>query len=432
MIKKIAAILLLSFCFTITSCNKEKDPPECGKECMCPDAECENPDENCNCPEPGCPNAGCENPDENCNCPEPGCPNAECENPDDNCECSPEVCSCHEGCVCLKGECKCKNNDCLGPGPFNMHEFLNQRLSACTWKNDAPSFINLSFDDTDPSHLKIARLLSEYSLTGTFYINGRNPEAIQEVYREIIGMGHEVGNHTTNHKQLDIMEYDLLYSQIVGCKEYLEETYDIKVLSFATPFHLSSKNVKKIVLENGMFMRNESEYFENERKRCEVQTPTLVEKVSQYVDKQMENGQMCLINGHGIDGEGWSPCTTEFFREVFSIIRQQVEDKGAWIGHFYEGALYESLFHEVRIAHEVNEDLSTVAIGFEYRQKPIYNRFDKLEFSFKIEKIAGLKLTLHEDSSNITENHTATHFVYTLDLMQTDRVFITFELPAKR
>jgi len=78
------------------------------------------------------------------------------------------------------------------------------QVQICRWRYDKTAAINLRFDDSRVSHLKIAiPVLNEYDLVGTFLIicDGKNYLPYREQWEQaVIESGHELGNHTMHHR----------------------------------------------------------------------------------------------------------------------------------------------------------------------------------------------------------------------------------------
>lgn len=62
----------------------------------------------------------------------------------------------------------------------------------------------LTFDDgpADPATLDIARYLADQQISATFFVVGDEAAKHREVLRELIGLGHTLGNHTRSHTRL--------------------------------------------------------------------------------------------------------------------------------------------------------------------------------------------------------------------------------------
>jgi peptidoglycan/xylan/chitin deacetylase (PgdA/CDA1 family) len=75
--------------------------------------------------------------------------------------------------------------------------------------------VALTFDDgpNDPWTLRIADVLDQYGVKGTFFVVGKNADAHPEVVRALVERGHLVGNHSYDHRKRDAI-FDLRYGEL--------------------------------------------------------------------------------------------------------------------------------------------------------------------------------------------------------------------------
>lgn len=99
----------------------------------------------------------------------------------------------------------------------------------------------INFDDNWKSQYENAKtILDEYQFKSTFYVvcdyvEGKNRltwQQIQSLYEE----GHEIGSHTMNHENLDIITPESKYDEIVNSKKCIEDR-GFNVDSFSYPFN---------------------------------------------------------------------------------------------------------------------------------------------------------------------------------------------------
>lgn len=82
-----------------------------------------------------------------------------------------------------------------------------------TWPNGAKAAICLTYDDGLPSHINtVAPMLELYDFKGTFYPTLSSPSIKNDMeqWRDLVSLGHELGNHTLYHpcqKSLEGMEW---------------------------------------------------------------------------------------------------------------------------------------------------------------------------------------------------------------------------------
>ena len=117
--------------------------------------------------------------------------------------------------------------------------------------------IALTFDD-GPSHQKtdeVLQILREENVRATFYVTGAEVEKNPGELEKIIADGHEIGNHTFNHKKMLLVSPSFVKSEIERTDEVIKKAgwtneitfrppYSTKL--FTLPFYLSRNNRKTI------------------------------------------------------------------------------------------------------------------------------------------------------------------------------------------
>jgi peptidoglycan/xylan/chitin deacetylase (PgdA/CDA1 family) len=112
--------------------------------------------------------------------------------------------------------------------------------------------ITTSWDDGDVLDERLAKLLSKYGLTGTFYItkdyrtNRLSDDAIKKISSE-----HEIGAHTLTHPDLRTLSQQDKEREIAGSKAWLEELTGRKVDLFCYPSGRFDAATKEVVRTAG-------------------------------------------------------------------------------------------------------------------------------------------------------------------------------------
>ena len=75
--------------------------------------------------------------------------------------------------------------------------------------------VALTFDDgpNDPYTIRIADILEQYGVKGTFFTIGQNADAKPEIVRDLVRRGELIGNHSYRHHKADAV-LDLNYSEL--------------------------------------------------------------------------------------------------------------------------------------------------------------------------------------------------------------------------
>ncbi len=89
-------------------------------------------------------------------------------------------------------------------GSFFTHANAAEWIGGDVFRGAGERTVALTFDD-GPDRTKtdqILDILDKYSVKATFFMIGKNAEALPETAQRVIECGHEIGNHTYSHRTL--------------------------------------------------------------------------------------------------------------------------------------------------------------------------------------------------------------------------------------
>ncbi len=100
------------------------------------------------------------------------------------------------------------------PVPFTRVDSDGEVFS---WVDNGQKMIALTFDDgPHPSYTeRILEILRDNEINATFFVIGENAEKHPELIRRITEDGHEIGNHTFDHKPLRKKAEDVIEDEIM-------------------------------------------------------------------------------------------------------------------------------------------------------------------------------------------------------------------------
>jgi len=114
-------------------------------------------------------------------------------------------------------------------------------------------FVTISVDDGHPADQRTAELLAKYGLKATFYAPAENREQrvlpVHELRR--LATHFEVGGHSMHHTALSSLSTTEARAEIVGCKQWLEDTIGQRVVSFCYPRGKFDRSLAQLVREAG-------------------------------------------------------------------------------------------------------------------------------------------------------------------------------------
>lgn len=295
---------------------------------------------------------------------------------------------------------------------------VSESINICKWKYDTQTCMNFSFDDNNISHKKISELLNQYNFKGTFFVI--TSYMYSEIIKDLIKNGHEIGNHSYSHVNLssstiDSSEIDF---QIRHSKLMIENSTGIKCLSFTEPFHAYSNQSKKNVLENHLFDRDYSQYFS--RDFYEMNPTSSIEEEKTFIENKIKDKKIILFTGHGIDGDGSEPISSDFLNQTLELINEHVLSGDLWVTTIKEGVQYENLYQEIQLEKSIIGD--TMKLVFNNFNKFKYKDCEKAPISITIPKIVDCETTCLTNSAEIKEH--SNRYIITTDLMRDTTILI--------
>jgi len=126
--------------------------------------------------------------------------------------------------------------------------------------------VTTSWDDNSYENPKVAKLLDEFGMIGTFYINsctdnfGRNlnQKHIEKMVLELANSNHEIGSHTMSHAILTKCKNPR--EEIEESKHQLEKLTRREVICFCYPNGAYNDDIKDLVEDAGYVCARTCEY----------------------------------------------------------------------------------------------------------------------------------------------------------------------------
>ena len=104
-------------------------------------------------------------------------------------------------------------------------------------RNTNEKIVALTFDDGPHPYKtdKILDVLKKYGVKATFFVIGENVEQCPDILKRISNEGHEIGNHTYDHKSIYKLQSDTLLDSVRKCEESIYRITGKKPILFRPP-----------------------------------------------------------------------------------------------------------------------------------------------------------------------------------------------------
>ncbi|GEM02261.1 Peptidoglycan/xylan/chitin deacetylase, PgdA/CDA1 family [Halolactibacillus halophilus] len=109
--------------------------------------------------------------------------------------------------------------------------------------------VALTFDDGPHSEntLKALQLLAEYDMKATFFMLGSRIDFYPDLVKEVFNQGHEIGNHTWNHKQLTKISDAAIKEEINSVNQKLKDIIGESATVFRPPYGATNDHVESFL-----------------------------------------------------------------------------------------------------------------------------------------------------------------------------------------
>jgi peptidoglycan/xylan/chitin deacetylase (PgdA/CDA1 family) len=230
-------------------------------------------------------------------------------------------------------------------------------LEVLPW-NGHKAAVSLTFDDGDPSQLDVAvPELDKHGFRGTFFLIANHLSRLDD-WKKASAQGHEIGNHSLNHKhpgQLNGPKDE--EAEVLGAKDVLERTFGVPMRVFAYPYTQISPGLRKFVEQGHFIARGGAgpkhwlyEYFQRPDSQPDwmnipgrallADFPFLADipfsTYQQWIEDDWEAGGWFVFVIHGLEDRGWQPIK----RSTFTRILDELQYKDLWVAPFGEVGSY--------------------------------------------------------------------------------------------
>jgi peptidoglycan/xylan/chitin deacetylase (PgdA/CDA1 family) len=218
-------------------------------------------------------------------------------------------------------------------------------LTVVPW-NGYRAATSLTFDDGDPSHLDVAiPELNKRKMKGTFFLIANKVERKDE-WRSILKEGHEIGNHTLDHKHPKELTEKEANAQVVGARNVLQKEFGVPVDTFAYPFTEMTPDLRRWVERSSLFARGGGEHelkptgaidWWNLPARTTM-THYSIQTYKAWINADLKSRGWLVWIIHGLEGTPWG--YEPVARKTFAQVLDALQAKDVWVGTFLEVGSY--------------------------------------------------------------------------------------------
>ena len=157
-------------------------------------------------------------------------------------------------------------------------------------KKSKKVFVTTSWDDGHKLDMRVAGLLEQYGIKGTFYISPKNHEfkkddALTELEVCTLARDYEIGAHTITHRSLTQIREQEVEKEVVESKKYLEKLLERDVLSFCYPRGKYSKKIIASEKDAGFtYARTVKRFVTKQVDDKRLTSPTSIDTYDHYSD----------------------------------------------------------------------------------------------------------------------------------------------------
>jgi hypothetical protein len=167
-------------------------------------------------------------------------------------------------------------------------------------------------------------------------------------WRKILASGHEIGNHTLDHKHVSELTPADEQAQAAGAHNVLQKEFGVEVDSFAYPYTEISPGLRKWVEKTHLLARGgyRADYVITPDQDPDwlnipsymTLTDTPFSTYRDWIDADYKKGGWLLWMIHGLEGTPWGyqPISKKNFIQILDAL----QSKDIWVGTFLEVGSY--------------------------------------------------------------------------------------------
>lgn len=144
----------------------------------------------------------------------------------------------------------------LSAGSTSQNYYVNSLLWQVHKVSDGSTdgLVLLTIDDSPRygSTIGFLDLLDEHDIKALFFVNGYISVYQPHLVEEILERGHQIGNHTWEHKKLNKLDREEVQKEIMMLNSWLDYRFNYEPEFFRPPYGKSTPFVDSLIFDLGM------------------------------------------------------------------------------------------------------------------------------------------------------------------------------------
>ena len=227
------------------------------------------------------------------------------------------------------------------------HDIIKSPIKSVTPDLEKGKFIALTFDDGPTAVTwQILDELAKYDARATFFVLGHRLVDYPETIMRIINEGHQIGNHSYSHKQLNAISAKELHNELDKANDAIFKATGVTPTILRPPFGAFNKKVVEAAKARGMAIIHWS------IDPVDWTETASAAKVSQRIIKNAKEGDIILMHDlYPQSGQAAAIVLKELTERGFTFVT--VDELIAYYSEkVTPGVVYENAIKRINVAYE--------------------------------------------------------------------------------